>query len=90
MSEEQRDELRNRTRRLCAERGLAIVPYSPSWWIVGDGVDRVVADLADVIPADLEPCQPRRARINFREAPRAPQKGMFRCVKVALAARPQA
>lgn len=86
MSEEQLDELRDRTRRLCAERGLAIVPYSPSWWIVGDGVDRVVPDLAAVDPRDLEPRPLRRARINFRQAPAAPG-GVFRRMKISAGIR---
>jgi len=44
---------REETRRLCAERGLAIVPYGNAWWIHGNGVDFVVADLAWVQVADL-------------------------------------
>lgn len=55
MSDEQLEELREKTRRLCAEKGLAIVPYGSAWWIVGQGVDCVVADLAGVNPQHLEP-----------------------------------
>ncbi len=40
---------------LCHARNLQIIPYGPAWWIVGDGVSRVVADLAGVQPCDLEP-----------------------------------
>lgn len=55
MSEEQLEEMREKTRRLCAERSLAIVPYGNAWWIVGQGVDCVVADLAGIDPRYLEP-----------------------------------
>lgn len=55
MSEEQLEELREKTRLLCAERGLAIIPYGNAWWIIGQGVDCVVTDLAGVSPQHLEP-----------------------------------
>lgn len=55
MTEEELNAMREETRRLCAELGLAILPYGPAWWIVGKGVSRVVADLAGVGPDLLRP-----------------------------------
>jgi hypothetical protein len=55
MTAEQLELLRERTRRLCAERKLEILPYGPAWWILGHGVSRVFADLAGIGPSDLRP-----------------------------------
>lgn len=55
MTEEELNSMREATRRLCAELGLAILPYGSAWWIVGNGVSRVVADLAGVGPDHLKP-----------------------------------
>ena len=49
------EDLRHQARQLCAERGLTIQPYGNSWWIVGDGVSRVVGELAGLCQTDLEP-----------------------------------
>ena len=47
--------LRHQARRLCAERGIAILPYGCSaWWLVGAGVSRVVGELAGLSASDLE------------------------------------
>lgn len=42
-------------RRQCDRRGLAIKPHGCAWRIVGDGVDMLVAELALLRDADLEP-----------------------------------
>jgi hypothetical protein len=49
------EDLRHQARQLCAERGLNIQPYGNAWWIVGDGVSRVVGELAGLNGADLMP-----------------------------------
>ena len=49
------EDLRHQARQLCAERGLTIQPYANGWWIVGDGVSRVVGELAGLCSADLMP-----------------------------------
>ena len=51
------EDLRHQARQLCAERGLTIQPYANGWWIVGDGVSRVVGELAGLSGADLMPFQ---------------------------------
>ena len=51
------EDLRHQARQLCAERGLTIQPYGNGWWIVGDGVSRVVGELAGLSGADLMPFQ---------------------------------
>lgn len=55
MTELRLEALRDRARRLCAERRLAVLPYGQAWWILGPGVSLVVADLAGVQPSDLRP-----------------------------------
>ena len=52
------EDLRHQARQLCAERGLAIQPYGNAWWIIGDGVSRVVGELAGLNGADLMPMAP--------------------------------
>ncbi len=49
------EDLRHQARQLCAERGLTIQPYANGWWIVGDGVSRVVGELAGLCSADIVP-----------------------------------
>lgn len=52
------EDLRHQARQLCAEHGLAILPYGNGWWIVGDGVSRVVGELAGLCSFDLVPTKP--------------------------------
>lgn len=55
MTHDKLEALRQRTRRLCAERHLTILPYGPAWWILGYGVSFVVGELAGLGPSDLKP-----------------------------------
>ena len=48
------EDLRHQARQLCAERGLTIQPYANGWWIVGDGVSRVVGELAGLCASQIE------------------------------------
>lgn len=48
---------REATRAWCADRNLAIQGYGQGWWISGNGVSLIVADLAYVSERDLEPLQ---------------------------------
>jgi DnaK suppressor protein len=55
------EDLRHQARQLCAERGLTIQPYANGWWIVGDGVSRVVGELAgqDLLHKHFAPYEPK-------------------------------
>lgn len=55
MTTEKLEALRQRTRQLCEERRLKILPYGRAWWILGHGVSFVVAELAGLGPSDLRP-----------------------------------
>lgn len=54
MTESRLEALRQRARQLCSERRLAVLPYGRAWWILGEGVSIVVADLAGIQPGDLK------------------------------------
>lgn len=49
------DSLRQAARELCLEHQIAVLPYGPAWWLVGDGVSRVVGELAGLSVSDLTP-----------------------------------
>lgn len=46
---------RAKARQLCAESGVNVLPYGDAWWLVGQGVSRVMRDLAGLRPSDLQP-----------------------------------
>ena len=52
---EQTEQLRDKAIQLCAERGIAVQPYGHVWWLIGNGINRVVAELAGLCSSDLEP-----------------------------------
>ena len=49
------EELREKATKLCAEHGVAVLPYGHVWWLVGNGINRVVAELAGLCRSDLQP-----------------------------------
>lgn len=49
------EQLRDKARQLCAAHGVAVLPYGPAWWLVGEGVSRVVGELAGLTAADIAP-----------------------------------
>jgi len=49
------EQLRDKATKLCAELGVTIRPYGHAWWLVGNGVNRVVAELAGLCRSDLRP-----------------------------------
>jgi len=49
------EQLREKAMKLCAELGVSIRPYGHVWWLVGNGVNRVVAELAGLCRSDLAP-----------------------------------
>ncbi|MGE5945211.1 MAG: hypothetical protein ACM35F_00745 [Betaproteobacteria bacterium] len=49
------EQLREQAAKLCAESGVTVRPYGGVWWLVGNGVNRVVAELAGLCRSDLTP-----------------------------------
>ncbi len=44
--------------KLCAEAGIAVLPYGNAWWLLGQGINRVVGELAGLSLSDLHRYQP--------------------------------
>ncbi|QWT45500.1 hypothetical protein [Azospira inquinata] len=40
---------------LCTQWGVQAIPYGDAWWLLGRGVNRVVASLAGLSADDLNP-----------------------------------
>ena len=47
------EQQRAKAQALCADACIAVLPYGNAWWLLGQGVDRVVGELAGLSPADL-------------------------------------
>lgn len=39
--------------QLCRDAGVAALPYGNAWWLLGNGVNRVVGEIAGLTPADF-------------------------------------
>lgn len=42
-------------RAMVAKAGLELIPFGKAWWIKGNGVDMIVADLGLIAAKDLMP-----------------------------------
>jgi hypothetical protein len=49
------EQLREKATELCADHGVAVVPYGHAWWLLGNGINRVVSELAGLCRSDLTP-----------------------------------
>lgn len=49
------EQLRQKAIQLCAEHGVAVRAYGQAWWLVGNGINRVVAELAGLCRSDIRP-----------------------------------
>jgi hypothetical protein len=49
------EELRQKAIQLCAEHGVTVRKYGQAWWLVGSGINRVVAELAGLCRSDITP-----------------------------------
>ena len=49
------EQLRQKATSLCAEHGVAVRSYGQAWWLVGNGINRVVAELAGLCRSDITP-----------------------------------
>lgn len=47
--------------KLCADASIAVLPYGDAWWLLGQGVNRVVGELAGLSHSDLR-CYPATQR----------------------------
>lgn len=41
-------------RKQCEDRKIAVLPYGNAWWLLGNGVNQVVGELAGISPAQLQ------------------------------------
>ncbi len=41
-------------RQQCEDRKIAVLPYGNAWWLLGNGVNQVVGELAGISPAQLQ------------------------------------
>jgi len=37
----------------CSEAGICVLPYGNAWWLLGQGVNQVVGELAGLFPSNL-------------------------------------
>jgi hypothetical protein len=44
---------RAKAQRLCAESGIVVLPYGNAWWLLGQGINRVVGELAGLSASDF-------------------------------------
>lgn len=49
------EQLRQKAIQLCAEHGVSVRSYGQAWWLVGNGINRVVAELAGLCRSDISP-----------------------------------
>lgn len=49
------EQLREKATKLCAAHGVTVHPYGQAWWLTGNGINRVVTDLAGLCHSDIEP-----------------------------------
>lgn len=49
------EQMRANGAKLCADTGIRVIPYGKAWWLLGNGTNRVISDLAGLGPADLKP-----------------------------------
>jgi hypothetical protein len=58
------EQQRATARKLCADSGIAVLPYGNVWWLLGHTVNQVVGELAGLSESDLaqlqRPCFSRR------------------------------
>lgn len=49
------EQLREQAIKLCTEHGIAVRPYAGAWWLLGNGINRVVVELAGLCQSDIKP-----------------------------------
>lgn len=49
------EQLRQKAIQLCTDHGVTVRSYGQAWWLVGNGINRVVAELAGLCRSDIQP-----------------------------------
>jgi hypothetical protein len=44
---------RAHAQKLCKDSSIAVLPYGNAWWLLGNGINQVVGELAGLSPASL-------------------------------------
>lgn len=47
------EQQRAQAKELCAGASITVLPYGNAWWLLGQGINRVVGELAGLRPADV-------------------------------------
>ncbi|MCE1180981.1 MAG: hypothetical protein LWW81_01540 [Rhodocyclales bacterium] len=47
------EQQRNQAKALCAASRITVLPYGNAWWLLGDGINQVVGEIAGLSPAHL-------------------------------------
>jgi hypothetical protein len=47
------EQKRAQAHKLCTDLSIAVVPYGNAWWLLGEGINQVVGELAGLSPASL-------------------------------------
>lgn len=57
MTNDNLEQRRQEARQLCERHGVAVLPYGNGAWLIGEGISRVVGELAGLTQSDLAPVQ---------------------------------
>jgi len=47
------EQQRAKAQKLCSDASITVMPYGDAWWILGQGINRVVGELAGLSHSDL-------------------------------------
>jgi hypothetical protein len=47
------EQKRAHAQKLCKDSSITVLPYGNAWWLLGDGINLVVGELAGLSPASL-------------------------------------
>jgi hypothetical protein len=47
------EQQRAKAQKLCTDASIAVLPYGNAWWLLGQGINRVVGELAGLSHSDL-------------------------------------
>ncbi|MCK6412392.1 MAG: hypothetical protein L6Q55_08230 [Azonexus sp.] len=45
---------RAQARQECEDHKIAVLPYGNAWWLLGNGINQVVGELAGISPTQLQ------------------------------------
>lgn len=48
------EQQRAEAKALCIDSSINVLPYGNAWWLLGQGINRVVGELAGLTPSDLD------------------------------------